>query len=97
MKSRFKKTFHESCKKIIRGNILELELKKKKGNLRNSPNVGTKQSRNVIAKMREESRMIIEERKRRERNDAGHAIHRRLAKDNWRLLVDSAEDRWPRP
>lgn len=44
--------------------------------------------------MREESRMIIEERKRRERNDAGHAIHRRLAKDNWRLLVDSAEDRW---
>lgn len=53
----------------------------------------TKQSRNVIAKMREESRMIIEERKRRERNDAGHAIHRRLAKDNWRLLVDSAEDR----
>lgn len=93
MKSRFKKTFHESCKKIIQGNILELELKKKKGNLRNSPNVRTKQSRNVIAKMREESRMIIEERKRRERNDAGHAIHRRLAKDNWRLLVDSAEDR----
>lgn len=30
MKSHFKKTFHESCKKIIRGNILELELKKKK-------------------------------------------------------------------
>lgn len=95
MKSHFKKTFQESCKKIIRGNILELStrVKKKKGNLRNSPNVGTKQSRNVIAKMREESRMIIEERKRRERNDAGHAIHRRLAKDNWRLLVDSAEDR----
>lgn len=94
MKSRFKKTFHESCKKIIRQTFSNSQLElKKKGNLRNSPNVGTKQSRNVIAKMREESRMIIEERKRRERNDAGHAIHRRLAKDNWRLLVDSAEDR----
>lgn len=89
MKSRFKKTFHESCKKIIRGNILELSTQVKKKKLTEF----TKQSRNVIAKMREESRMIIEERKRRERNDAGHAIHRRLAKDNWRLLVDSAEDR----
>lgn len=89
MKSHFKKTFHESCKKIIRGNILELSTRVKKKKLTEF----TKQSRNVIAKMREESRMIIEERKRRERNDAGHAIHRRLAKDNWRLLVDSAEDR----